>query len=163
MGTEVERKFLVDPSKLPVPLASERSTLLTQGYLANDPWIRIRLIGDTKARLTIKGNGNVTRPEFEYDIPRENAEELLKMCPDQITKVRHEIIFEGRKWEVDQFFGPLSGFWLAEIELKEEEEVFTCPPWAVKEVSELPEYSNAQLVVNGLPEDYRLKRESPER
>ena len=145
MPIEVERKFLVDPSKLPQPLVPERTFQLVQGYLADDPWVRVRLIGSTGARLTIKGTGNISRSEFEYDIPRDDAEELLKMCKGLIRKTRHEVIFEGHKWELDLFQDALKGLCLAEIELKAEDEAFALPPWVAKEVSNCPEYSNAQL------------------
>jgi len=149
MGIEIERKFLVDPSKLPL-LDPKRSTQITQGYLLNDPGQRIRLINTAIARLTIKGTGTVSRKEFEYDIPRKDAEELLSMCPNQLSKIRHELTFEGHLWVVDQFEGTLKGLWLAEIELTSEDEQFVIPEWAVKEVSTLPEYSNAQLAAHGL-------------
>lgn len=78
MATEIERKFLVDHDKLP---HMGRGSLATyeQFYLARDPWVRVRLIDhhDEKpptARLTIKGPGNLSRAEFEYEIPIEDAE-----------------------------------------------------------------------------------------
>lgn len=43
MGTEIERKFLVDPSKLP-DLSQETSDHLEQFYLACDPWVRVRIL-----------------------------------------------------------------------------------------------------------------------
>jgi len=83
LAIEIERKFLVDISKLP-PLPKGKK--ITQGYLlAHSPSIRVRIAGD-KAFLTIKGKpqNHISRSEFEYEIPLDDGVELLKECKELI-------------------------------------------------------------------------------
>jgi CYTH domain-containing protein len=111
--------------------------------------VRVRLIegasGGRGGLLTIKGSGLVSRPEFEYEVPAADAEELLRLCARSLRKDRHRL---GR-WEIDRFEsieapdgGPL---WLAEIELTSEEEAFEKPPWLGAEVTSDPRYANSAL------------------
>jgi CYTH domain-containing protein len=146
MAVEIERKFLVQPAllpPLPPPLRIE------QGYLCTKPTVRVRLIegtsGARSGRLTIKGSGLVSRPEFEYEVPESDAEELLRLCARSLRKQRHRL---GR-WEIDRFEGieaPDGGpLWLAEIELASEEEPFERPAWLGPEVTYDPRYANSAL------------------
>src|SRR3954451_16307681 len=141
MPVEIERKFLVDQEKLPpeLPAADE----LEQGYLSTEPVVRVRLVarpdGTRHAELTIKGKGLVTRPEFNYPIPAEDAEQLLHLCSRSLRKLRRHL---GR-WELDHFQD--TGLWLAEIELTREEEPYEPPRWLGREVTGDPQYSNSRL------------------
>ncbi|MDX2093461.1 MAG: CYTH domain-containing protein [Kofleriaceae bacterium] len=144
MGSEIERKFLVDPAWHP-PGVGVR---FTQGYLSSvaERVVRVRLEGET-AKLTIKGKTRgVTRDEFEYEIPASDAAALLAMCEQPvIEKHRHHVELEGKTWEVDVFHGENEGLVLAEIELASETEPFVVPAWAIEEVSHDPRYYNANL------------------
>lgn len=146
MGLEIERKFLVDTSKLP-PLVN--GIKISQGYLlAHSPSIRIRIAGD-KAFLTIKGkpNSNISRSEFEYEIPLSDGLELLKECKELIvSKTRYKIMVENHLWELDIFEEENKGLVVAEIELSSEDESFTLPPWVTVEVSNDMRYTNANLI-----------------
>ena len=141
MAVEIERKFLVNQAALPkdLPAADE----LEQGYLSTDPTVRVRLVsrpdGTRHAELTIKGKGLLTRPEFNYPIPSEDAESLLRLCSRSLRKLRRKI---GR-WDLDHFRE--RDLWLAEIELKSEEEKFVFPPWLGEEVTGDARYANSQL------------------
>jgi CYTH domain-containing protein len=142
MAVEIERKFLVNEGLLPpLPAADE----LWQGYLADDPAVRVRLRtgpdGARRATLTIKGRGLIERAEFEYQIPTGEALQLLGLCHRSLRKRRHLL---GR-WEIDQF--PDRGLWLAEIELASADEPFERPPWLGAEVSGDPAYQNVNLAV----------------
>ena len=57
--------------------------------------IRVRQTND-KRYITIKGVSiGLTRPEFEYEIPREDAEQLLnKFCEFELIKVRYNIVYK---------------------------------------------------------------------
>jgi adenylate cyclase len=148
MSQEIERKFLVTGEAW----RTDNGALIRQGYLHNkiDGNVRVRTKGE-RAYLTIKGSTNgITRLEFEYDIPLEEANEMLdKLClKPLIEKVRHEVNFDGFLWEIDEFLGDNAGLVVAEIELDNEEQEFTKPNWVGVEVSEDPRYLNANLVKN---------------
>jgi adenylate cyclase len=149
MAIEIERKFLIDKSKLP---KLENGILLAQGYIETAPGnvVRVRTANE-KAFLTIKGKTeNLSRLEFEYEIPFSDAEELLnKLCTKPIiSKTRFIENFAGKKWEIDVFDGDNQGLIVAEIELKSEDEIFEKPDWIIREVSHLKEYRNNFLAQN---------------
>lgn len=148
MGIEIERKYLVQGKPWS---ATDKATVYRQGYLNRDAQrtVRVRIAG-TKAMLTIKGiSQGATRAEFEYEIPVKDAEELLKLCDGPvIEKTRHIILFEGKTWEVDEFYGDNEGLVMAEIELKSEEEMFALPPWVTEEVTGDERYYNSSLAVS---------------
>ena len=144
---EIERKFLVRDDRwrtLGVPV------LFKQGYLVADRQrvVRVRLEGE-RAVLTIKGaTHGLTRSEFNYAIPRDDAETMLDTLALKplITKWRTVIEHAGHYWEVDEFLGDNAGLIVAEIELSSEEEPFEKPDWIGEEVTGDPRYGNASLV-----------------
>lgn len=146
MAVEIERKFLVRDTSWKDSV--RRSIVIKQGYLSTDPdrTVRIRIKGD-QGVLTVKGRSSgVSRAEFEYEIPRADAEAMLALCDDvPIEKIRHEILVGSKLWELDVFEGENQGLVLAEIELADENEVFELPTWAEKEVSEDVRYYNSYL------------------
>lgn len=146
MAVEIERKFLVRDTSWKDNVS--RSIVIKQGYLSTDPdrTVRIRIKGD-QGVLTVKGRSQgVSRAEFEYEIPRDDAEAMLLLCNDvPIEKVRNEILVGGKLWELDVFEGANQGLVLAEIELADENEVFELPSWVEKEVSEDVRYYNSYL------------------
>ncbi len=145
MPCEIERKFLVDSDKLPKLPIGKR---LIQGYLnPNTPTVRVRT-SDNDAYITIKGGsgGTISRSEFEYEIPYDDALELFRECSGLIiTKMRYEIVHAGHTWELDIFDGENNGLIVAEIELLSEDEEFFKPAWITKEVSYERKYTNAAL------------------
>jgi len=152
MGSEIERKFLIDLSLLP---DLGHGILVQQTYLSSDPWVRVRLTGSpgilSQGLLTIKGQGTVKRPEFNYAIPSNDALELLDTVDKRITKIRRRAHVGRHAWDVDQFLDQLEGLWLAEVELGSVDEVFEKPPWTTVEVTEDIRYSNAYLLEHCLP------------
>lgn len=146
-NTETERKFLVDRTAWE---AAEKpaGTLYRQGYLFMDDkkTLRVRVAGD-RGFITIKGRSDtLTRPEYEYPVPAEDAAELIERYAfSSIEKVRTKVMHAGHLWEVDEFLGGSSGLLLAEIELEDAEEPFEKPPWAGEEVTDDPHYYNAWL------------------
>jgi len=146
MAKEIERKFRVDPHWHP----PGDGVALEQGYLSSVPErsVRVRLAGDT-AKLTIKGTTTgVSRSEYEYEIPVDDAVAMLhELCEKPtISKRRHAVVHEGKTWEVDVFGGENDGLVIAELELASEDEPFAKPPWVREEVSDDPRYYNANLV-----------------
>ena len=145
MGIEIERKYTVNPVQAPV---SNQFIHIKQGYLNSDPnrCVRIRITGE-QAYLTIKGaSEGPTRAEFEYSIPKKDAEELMRLCETEpISKTRYFIEHGNHLWELDIFEGPNKGLAVAEIELNSENETFELPDWVEKEVTEDYRYANAWL------------------
>ena len=146
MGTEIERKFLVEGHDW---RQGSRARRLRQGYLSPDPErsVRVRLVGDD-AWLTIKGaSAGCARVEFEYPIPTQDALHLLdELCiRPVIDKTRHDVRYGAHRWEIDEFHGANEGLVIAEIELAAEDEHFERPPWLGAEVSDDPRYYNVNL------------------
>ena len=147
MALEIERKFLVQGDAwrdfgVPVPFR--------QGYLCTEPGrtVRVRVAG-LHAFLTIKGaSAGPSRPEFEYEIPLDDAGFLLdRLCQRPlIEKERREIVHAGMTWVVDEFFGENAGLIVAEIELDTPDQSVDMPDWAGVEVTDDARYYNARLV-----------------
>ena len=150
MGVETEKKFLV--KKELWNKVRKKGTRYRQGYMLHqeDKTIRIRLIEGDQGYITIKGKARgISRPEYEYAIPKKDAEELLEnFCDAFVSKKRYKINIEGKLWEVDEFLGDNEGLIVAELELKEEAEQFNLPEWIGTEVTGDPRYYNSELSVN---------------
>lgn len=146
MGVEIERKFLVASDAWRRDVTG--SHVLRQGYLSRHdcPTVRVRTDGE-HAWLTLKTRGQgITRGEFEYAIPADDAEKLLAACGGRvIEKMRHIVPHGSHRWEVDVFGGDNAGLVLAEIELSCEQEKFERPPWIGEEVTGDPRYYNSYL------------------
>lgn len=149
MAKEIERKFLV---KSDAWKRVARGTLYRQGYLSTikERVVRVRTI-DEKGFLTIKGKvEGISRSEFEYEIPAEDANLMLdSLCEKPIIeKYRAKIDYEGAIWEVDEFLGENEGLVIAEVELNDENQVVEIPDWIGEEVSGNPKYFNSNLITN---------------
>jgi adenylate cyclase len=143
MGTEIERKFLV-PGGFPAGNSSQ----ISQSYLCCDSERTIRVrIEDSLATMTIKGKAvGFSRPEFEYAIPLQDAEELIKLAiTPPVTKVHHRVVHEGATWEVDVFRDANEGLVVAEIELEHETTPVAIPDWVGEEVTKDRRYQNSKL------------------
>ncbi len=147
MGTEIERKFLVDEIKWK-ELEKGIAKSIVQGYLMKDPKRSVRIrISDDEACMTIKlGDAGLSRSEFEYAIPLADARLLLATIEKHIVKTRYKIPHHGKTWDVDVFHGAHEGLIIAEIELSVEDEKFDIPDWVSKEVTGESSYYNANLV-----------------
>jgi CYTH domain-containing protein len=145
---EIERKYLVGETILDV-VKYLQSKKIRQGYISDldGKTVRVRTKGD-KGYLTIKGKTiGISRDEFEYEIPFDDANQLLTdFCAKVLEKERYELIVGEKKWEVDIFHGKLEGLMIAEIELESEDEAFELPNWIEKEVSSEIQYYNSKLI-----------------
>ncbi len=149
MALEIERKFLVKDISF---LKNFKGIPIKQGYLfiGDNSVGRVRIKGD-KAFLTVKGRtGSISRLEFEYPIPVEDALTMLeRICiKPLIEKERFEVRFGSHLWEIDVFYGENKGLIIAEIELNDENECFEKPRWLGKEVTDDERYYNYSLVKN---------------
>ncbi len=150
MGYEIERKFLV---KGDYKSQSFKNFPIKQGYLSLSgiSVIRVRVKGE-KAFITVKSilaEGKIKRHEWEYEIPVEDAEEMLLLCENPIVeKIRYLVDYGDHIFEVDEFFGDNDGLVIAEIELEDEEEPFDRPDWLGDEVTGDVRYYNSFLSMN---------------
>jgi adenylate cyclase len=145
MPVEIERKFLVAKDSWRGHAPGQR---YCQGYLSRgDVTVRVRRAGPC-AFLTIKGSGEgIVRPEFEYEIPVEEAKELFKLCRQPlIEKTRFEVVHDGLLWEIDEFAGKNTGLVLAEVELEHPSQPVALPEWVGEEVTSDQRYRNSQLI-----------------
>lgn len=146
MAKEIERTFLVKNYSFK-EMATDTIVIL-QGYLNRDPerTVRVRLANE-RGFLTVKGkNHGCSRNEFEYEIPLDDARQILSLCTGRILdKTRYVVPFEGHIWEVDEYNGDLRGLIVTEVELEREDEEVEIPPFAGKEVTGDPRYYNSQL------------------
>ena len=130
---------------------------ITQAYLSRDEdkVIRIRICWDMSvfgevAYLTVKGRGEgkekISRTEIEARIDVDKAKLLIdQFCGNVITKTRYKIKVDSHTWEIDRFHGVNEGLWIAEIELKSEDEEFVKPSFIGDEVTHDPKYTNVRL------------------
>mgnify|MGYP002842714374 FL=1 len=146
MGQEIERKFLVaDPSFL----TSLGGSHVKQGYIPGKTRSAARIrICDGVGFLTLKSETRgITRSEFEYEIPLDDAEEMLDILCGRplIEKTRYLVEWKGHVWEVDVFQGDNEGLIVAEIELATAGQAFAKPHWLGREVSLDARYFNSNL------------------
>lgn len=149
MSIEIERKFLLKSDKWK---SLGNRIFYQQGYLLIDKTktIRVRTIQD-QAFLTIKGaSSGISRSEFEYEIPFEEARFILEnLCEKPIIeKFRTKIVMDDVIWEVDEFIGDNTGLVIAEVELQNENQKINLPDWIGIEVSGNRQYNNSYLVKN---------------
>lgn len=147
MKVEIERKFLLagdDWRRL-----VERSELIRDGLIAvgEGSKTRVRIIGD-RSTLTVKTKRvHGSRYEFEYDIPRTDAELLLESCGSNImSKRRHYVPHGGLTWEIDEYQDLLEGIVLAEVELASIDQSLELPAWIGAEVTAEAPYRKINLL-----------------
>ena len=143
MPLEIERHFLVKVRLLP---RLEDGRRLEQAYLSASPEVRVRLIGEDRAYITVKSDGGITREEYEYTIPVDHARSMLNLTPwSPIRKTRYSLPLDGHVWEIDRYDGENEGLWSAEAELSSEDEALALPEWLGEEVTEQRRFKNKNL------------------
>ncbi len=148
MAQEIERKFLVLNESWRENAGP--GVYISQGYLGETKGssVRVRVEGE-RANINIKGATlGISRTEYEYPIPLDEALEMLKnLClKPLIEKSRYKVKVGNHIWEVDLFAGDNAGLIVAEVELESEDQPFEKPAWAGDEVSDDPRYYNVCLV-----------------
>ena len=135
MNIEIERRFLVNESKLILP---ENKKLIKQAYLFSnsDQAFRVRII-DNKSFITYKHRkSKLNSYEFEYFIPKDDAEKLIQLSNNHIIhKDRYYEPMGKYMWEIDVFYDKNKGLVIAEIELDNEDEQIDLPDWIDREIS----------------------------
>jgi adenylate cyclase len=129
-------------------------TRIKQAYITaeDDRSVRIRTRNDETAQLTMKfGSGALTRDEFEYQIPHDDAVEMIAFATGNvIEKTRYTVEFEGFTWEIDVFEGAYRGLVTAEVEMVSETDDPSLPAWLGHEVTGDKRYSNQALATQRL-------------
>lgn len=150
MAREIERKFLVcsDAWREQVDSRSHFRQAYLTDHRSGRASVRVRLLDD-RGELNIKSlELGISREEFQYDIPGDEARQMLDhLCTGpEIEKTRHWVRAGGHLWEIDEFEGDNAGLIVAEVELESEAERIDPPDWLGPEVTHLPRYFNVALV-----------------
>jgi len=149
MGLEIERRFLLKNDNWKEFIT--KKIIIEQGYLSKgfDDWIiRIRFTGkDFKIALK-KHIKSFTSFEFEYSIPRSDAETIMSNLSHTIQKDRFFLEIEKKSWIIDCFKENNYPLVIAEIELSNEQEDLFLPSFISKEITGLTHYSNFSLANN---------------
>ena len=153
MAFEIERRFLIKNDNWKEFI--NKKVYIEQGYLSKslDGWIiRVRLIGK-KSKIALKKHiKGFTNFEFEYPIPRSDAEAIMSNLSNTIKKDRFILEIEKKSWIIDCFRENNYPLEIAEIELSNEEEDLFLPSFISKEITGLTHYSNFNLANNPFSE-----------
>ncbi|CRZ19361.1 CYTH domain-containing protein [Kingella kingae] len=143
---EIERRFLLRDDSWREHASAPQ--VLQQGYISveKECTIRVRVAGN-RAWLTLKGYiSDVSRHEFEYEIPLADAQTMLAtVCPFKIEKHRYIVEHEGFVFEIDEFFGDNAPLIVAELELPSEDTAYAKPDWLGEEITSDGRFTNAYL------------------
>ncbi|MFV0507430.1 MAG: CYTH domain-containing protein [Bacteroidales bacterium] len=146
MAIEIERVFLVKNDAW--RRLSYDGKMYQQSYLLTELGRSVRIrIAEDKSFITIKGKPQgIRRAEFEYEIPLDDARQLMAMCDKApVEKIRYKVKDGDLIWEVDEFLGANAGLIMAEVELPHEDKSYTHWDWLGEEVSYNAKYCNANL------------------
>jgi len=149
MAIEIERRFLIKNDTWKEFI--NKKIYIEQGYLSKsiDGWItRVRLIGKNSKNNLKKHIKGFTNFEFEYSIPRSDAEIIMSNLSNTIKKDRFFLEIEKKFWIIDCFKENNFPLVIAEIELSNEEENLFLPSFISKEITGLNHYSNFSLANN---------------
>ena len=147
MAQEIERKFLVANDGWRA--VADGGRRLRQAYLAETDRavVRVRIEDGASGVLTIKSaEPGLSRQEFEYALPLEDAEALIALRQGSVLdKTRFHVPHAGRRWEVDVYGGDNRGLIIAEVELESEAAAVILPLWVGKEVTGERRYYASRL------------------
>jgi len=104
MALEIERRFLIKNDNWKKFI--NKKVYIEQGYLSKslDSWIiRVRLIGKNSKIALKKHIKGFTNFEFEYSIPRSDAETIMSNLSNTIKKDRFFLEIEKKSWIIDCF------------------------------------------------------------
>ena len=146
MALEIERRFLIKNDNWKEFI--NKKIYIEQGYLSKslDGWItRVRIM-DKNSKIALKKHiKGFTNFEFEYSIPRSDAETIMSNLSNTIKKDRYFLEIEKKSWIIDCLKENNYPLEIAEIELSNEEEDLILPSFISKEITRLTHYSNFSL------------------
>jgi len=153
MALEIERRFLIKNDNWKEFIT--KKIYIEQGYLSKslDGWITRIRFSDKKSKIALKKHiKGFTNFEFEYSIPRNDAEKIMSNLSSSIKKERFFLEVEKKSWIVDCFKEKNYPLEIAEIELSNEEEELSFPSFISEEITGLLHYSNFSLAKNPFSE-----------
>ena len=153
MALEIERRFLIKNDNWKEFIT--KKIYIEQGYLSKslDDWIiRIRFTNKNSKIALKKHIKGFTNFEFEYSIPRSDAEAIISNLSNTIKKERFFLDVEKKSWIIDCFKENNYPLEIAEIELPNEKEDLFLPSFISKEITGLTHYSNFSLANNPFSE-----------
>ena len=155
---EIEKKWLIDPNKVPYDLSNAKVYEIEQTYINFSPEIRVRKVNNGKQySFTLKKNmteDGLQRDEVDFLITEEEYSSLVKKKEgNTIYKTRYKIMDENQVVAIDIFKGDLKGLAYMEIEFAnvEEANAYGTPKWIIKDVTDDIRYKNAYLAQFGNP------------
>lgn len=151
---EIEKKYRI--RQMPIGLDKFEKKEIEQGYLCNEPVVRIRKSNDDyymtyKSRLNIKADeGNaLCCEEVELPLTKESFEHLKEKVDNKlIKKIRYIIPLENKlKAELDIFLNNLDGLTIVEVEFPDETsaKAFHPPDWFGEDVTFDDRFKNNYL------------------
>jgi CYTH domain-containing protein len=161
---EIERKYLVD--RLPEDLSSWEKREIEQGYICEDPVLRIRKSGEHFS-FVYKSSGLLAHEEIALPLDKDAYNHLKEKADGKLIKKTRYVksldsfgqassfglsSIEGLKIELDQFHnvkGPDgSPLLLAEVEFKSREDAdkFIAPSWFKEDVTLEKRYHNSEMI-----------------
>ena len=158
LNSEIERKWLIDPDKIPFDLSKSKKDVLVQAYISFSPTIRVRSENGERYILCVKAKSKgsyLAREEFETELTKEQFDFLLSKKEGRvIEKVRYTVNKDGLNYEIDVFDGDFKNLAYLEIEFPSVEEAvnFKSPSWVIKDVTDDFKFKNAGLAKYGMPE-----------
>jgi len=151
---EIERRFLVE--RIPPRHLRLRPVKVDQGYLAFNEVREVRIRKKNRCHyLTVKVGEGLIREEVEFRISRLQFSRLWPLTEGRrIDKQRYSISYRGHTIELDVFHGSLEGLCIAEVEFPDRESAlrFKPPSWFGREITDLHEYKNVNLALQGMPD-----------
>jgi CYTH domain-containing protein len=147
VAKEIERKFRLASDAWRD--MAKRGRKFAQAYIADTEKcvVRVRIEDDTRAVVTIKSRGtHLSRDEFEYPIPIEDARILLQSRQGAIVeKTRYDVDYDGFVWEIDVYAGENEGLVVAEVELRSEADEPAIPAFVGAELTGHSRYYASEL------------------
>jgi CYTH domain-containing protein len=154
MGTEIERKFIVE--RLPPEFKNLTGKTIRQGYIidaAEGIELRVRRKQNTYYQ-TIKMGEGLSRTEIEIALSPDQFDQLWPYTDGRrVSKTRYTLPVGAHTAELDRFEGNLEGLVMVEVEFAsvDDARAFAAPDWFGRDVTEDKRYKNKHLAVHGIP------------
>jgi CYTH domain-containing protein len=152
MEPEIERKFLLNLSDLPVNIDALEHVLIDQGYIfwneAGDE-SRLRKSAD-RYLLSFKTGSGISRTETEIELTKDQFDRLWPMTKGRrLRKTRYFLKDHDHLIEIDVYEGKAGGLVVAEVEFSNiaDYKSFIPPGWFGREISEDESFRNRNLAV----------------